>query len=245
MKFGGSSLSNEDDLCGVARSVAARRDDLVVVVSARGGGTDNLVRTMRRIAEEPPADALDALLTTGEQQSAALMAAAITAAGRPAEVVPAWLLFETDGVFGDAEILRVDLAPLRHRLNRGVVPVIGGFTGRAPDGRLCTLGRGGSDYTAVALGAALSADVELHKGDTDGVYDADPNSDPAAQRFDVLSHEDAFALAAEGARVLHDKAARLALRKRVPILVRSTFGDGPGTRIVASDDAPAELAERA
>lgn len=233
-KFGGSSLTCEEDFRRIAQSLVSQEEEIVVVVSARGGSTDGLIKQMNELAEEPPVDALDALLTTGEQQSAALMAAAITEAGRPAEVVPPWLIFETDGAFGDGEIRRVDVRPIRERLDRSVICVVGGFTGRAPDGRLCTLGRGGSDYSAVAIGAALRVEVELHKADTDGIYTVDPNENPAAERFDVLTHEEAFSLAAEGAKVLHDKAAQLALEKLVPIWVRSTFGNGEGTRIVAT-----------
>ncbi|MGZ0174873.1 MAG: amino acid kinase family protein, partial [Planctomycetales bacterium] len=117
------------------------------------------------------------------------------------------------------------------------VPVVGGFTGRAPDGRLCTLGRGGSDYTAVALGAALGASVELCKADTDGVYDCDPNSNSDAERFDTMTYDEAFSLASEGAKVLHDKAARSAREGEVELTVRHTFDDGPGTRIGPVADA--------
>lgn len=234
MKFGGTSLASSDDFHAIAESIAQRSEECVVVVSAQAGMTDDLIARMQEIADRPAVHALDALLVTGEQQSAALMAAALTAAGCRAEVVPPWLVFETDGDFGDASIDEVDATPIRERLQNGIVPVIGGFTGRAPDGRLCTLGRGGSDYTAVAIGAAIGAGVELHKADTDGIYDRDPNRHAEAVRYEVLTHEEAFSLAAHGAKVLHDKAARLALEGEVELLVRNTFSDEGGTRIVAA-----------
>jgi aspartate kinase len=237
LKFGGTSLASHEDFHKIAARLKERGQDIVVVVSAQAGMTDRLLKKMFDLAEQPPAHAIDALLTTGEQQSAALMAAALTVAGRRAEVVPPWHIFETNGDFGDAEIDAVDVAPIHERLRNGIVPVVGGFTGRAPDGRLCTLGRGGSDYTAVALGAALGASVELCKADTDGVYDCDPNSNSDAERFDTMTYDEAFSLASEGAKVLHDKAARSAREGEVELTVRHTFDDGPGTRIGPVADA--------
>lgn len=237
LKFGGTSLASHEDFHRIAAGLADREEDIVIVVSAQAGMTDQLLSKMRDLTEQPPVHAVDALLTTGEQQSAALMAAALTVTGRRAEVVPPWHIFETNGDFGDADIDAVDIAPIRERLRNSIVPVVGGFTGRAPDGRLCTLGRGGSDYTAVALGAALGAPVELCKADTDGVYDCDPNTHADARRFDCLSYDEAFDLAAHGARVLHDKAAAAARDGQVELTVRHTFGDRPGTRIVPSLEA--------
>jgi aspartate kinase len=238
VKFGGTSLASLPDFHAIAANLCEREEQLVVVVSAQAGVTDGLMETMKALTRRPPVHALDALLCTGEQQSAAMMAAALTASGRRAEVVPPWLLFETDGDFGNAEIGEWDMAPVHERLRNHIVPVVAGFTGRAPDGRLCTLGRGGSDYTAVVLGAALDARVELHKAGTDGVYDRDPNLDAAARRFDTLTHAEAFSLAADGAKVLHDKAAKLAMDRRVSIWVRGTLALGPGTRVVPVDDQP-------
>jgi aspartate kinase len=232
LKFGGTSLSSARDFHRIAERLAGRDAEIVVVVSAQAGETDALTNMMNDLTDQPPVHAMDALLTTGEQRSAALMAAALTAAGRRAEVVPPWQIFSTNGDFGDADIDDVDLTVVEERLRNGIVPVVGGFTGRAPDGRLCTLGRGGSDYTAVALGAHLKAEVELCKADTDGVYDCDPNTNEHAVRFEQMTHEEAFELAAEGAKVLHDKAARMARDGAVPIWVRNTFCDGTGTRIV-------------
>lgn len=241
LKFGGTSLASHEDFHRIAARLKRRDEDIVVVVSAQAGMTNQLLEKMQDLTDRPPVHAMDALLTTGEQQSAALMAAALTVEGRRAEVVPPWQVFETNGDFGDADIDSVDVDPVHERLRNGIVPVVGGFTGRAPDGRLCTLGRGGSDYTAVALGAALKAPVELCKADTDGIYDCDPNANANAERFDSMTHDEAFSLASEGARVLHDKAARVARDGEVELTVRHTFNDGPGTRIVASKTRSAAL----
>jgi len=242
VKFGGTSLSCATDFHTIAQRITERDDeDIVVVVSAQAGMTDQLTAAMRDLAERPPVHAMDALLATGEQQSAALMAAALTAAGRRAEVVPPWQIFETNGDFGDADIDEVQIEPVEERLRNRIIPVIGGFTGRAPDGRLCTLGRGGSDYTAVALGAVLDARVELCKADTDGIYDCDPNANASATRFESLTHEEAFEIAADGAKVLHDKAARVARDGNVRLWVRNTFADGPGTRIEPDAAAAVEV----
>ena len=231
IKFGGTSLVSLSSFQSIAANLRERDGKFVIVVSAQAGVTNTLIETMSGMSERPPVHALDALVCTGEQQSAAIMAAALSAAGRRAEVVPPWLLFGTDGDFGDAEIDEIDTTAIGERLRNNIIPVVAGFTGRAPDGRLCTLGRGGSDYTAVALGSALGARVELHKADTDGIYDCDPNVNAAAQRYDRMTHAEAFSLAADGAKVLHDKAAKLAMEKRVSIWVRGTLQPGPGTRI--------------
>jgi aspartate kinase len=233
-KFGGTGVDSADKRGRIGRRVAAAADlELVLVVSAAAGETDRL---LREIAGDPgvPQDVIDAFVATGEMRSAAHVAAAVHSAGRPAEVVPATHLLECDGTFGDAAVVRADVSPLLDRLRRGVVPVVGGFFGRNPDGRTCLLGRGGSDYSAVLLGAALGCEVVLHKADCDGVYDADPNGRPGARRFDRLTHEQAAALSRGGAKVLNAKAARAALRHGVPVVVRPAFHDGPGTRIASA-----------
>ena len=169
----------------------------------------------------------------GELHAAALLAAAVTDAGRPAEVVPPWLVIRTDAAFGDATIQAVLTGPLLERLARKVIPVVPGFIGATADGRLTTLGRGGSDYTAVAIGSALAARrVELYKAEVDGVYDANPHTHRCARCFDSLTHEEALRLARAGAKVIQEKAAELASRFRLPVVVRPTFGHGKGTEIV-------------
>jgi aspartate kinase len=235
LKFGGASVANNERLQHVADHLAARGEEpLVVVVSAQQGHTDELIATMDSLTPTAPADALDALKAVGELHSAALLAAAVTDAGCRAEVIMPWQVIRTDAVFGDANILSVYTPPLLDRLKRGIVPIVPGFIGVTSDGRLTTLGRGGSDYTAVALAVALLARrVELCKGEVDGVYDADPHTHPEARRFDSLTHDEAVRMARGGAKVLQGKAAELAQRWQIPILVRSTFGTGRGTAIVA------------
>lgn len=236
LKFGGASVADNDRLHRVAGLIAARgAESLVIVVSAQQGHTDELIATMHELTSAPPPDALDALKAVGELHSAALLAAAVTAAGCRAEVVLPWQVIRTDALFGDANIQSVYTPPLLDLLKRGIVPIVPGFVGVTSDGRLTTLGRGGSDYTAVALAVALLARrVELCKAEVDGVYDADPHTHPNAQRFELLTHEEAVRLSRGGAKVLQGKAAELAQRWQIPILVRSTFGPGRGTAIVAN-----------
>jgi aspartate kinase len=244
MKFGGASVADLEHLNRVARTIAGTDSGpVVVVVSARQGRTDELIAEMALLAPEAPAAALDALKAVGELHSAALLAAALTQTGRPAEVVPPWQVILTDATFGDAAIRAVKVRPIRDLLARGEVPVVPGFIGATGQGRLTTLGRGGSDYTAVALGAALGARrVELHKAEVDGVYDADPHAHPGARRYETLSHEEALRLARAGAKVLQHKAAELALRFQVPVIVRATFGHGPGTAIGVPGRTPQAVA---
>jgi aspartate kinase len=242
MKFGGASIATSDALRRVAAIIARANtcERVVAVVSAQQGQTDALMADMMGLVAEPDLAALDVLLATGELQGAAKLAAAICDLGLAAEVVPPWLVLVTDYRFGDAVITRVDTGPILERLARGILPVLPGFLAATADGRMTTLGRGGSDYTAVAIGAALGARrVELCKADTDGIYDRDPKEHASARRFDRLSHDEAVELACAGAKVLQEKAAVLALRHRVPIYVRSTFevAEKPGTWIgLAADD---------
>jgi len=236
-KLGGTSLDTAEKRAQIGERVVADHDrELVVVVSAAAGVTDRLLREAS--VQGVTQDVIDAYVATGEMQSAALVAGAIRASGRPAEVVLPTSMLLCNDRFGDADVLRVEAAPVLDRIERGVVPVVPGFFGSSPDGRICLLGRGGSDYTAVLLGAALRWRVVLLKNDVDGVYTADPNRDRTATRYERLTHAEALGLSSRGAKVLNGKAAAVALSERVTLVVRSTFGQGPGTLIVA-DDAPA------
>jgi aspartate kinase len=232
-KYGGACFADRECLVRVARQLLAPGDlPAVIVVSARQGVTDQLSGQAKELGSVPSPAARDLLLATGELQSAALLVAAVTQLGGRAEVVPPWTVFRTDAEFGNATIREVKVEPVRHRLERGVVPVVPGFIGATRDGRLTTLGRGGSDYSAVALGMALhAARVELCKAEVDGVYDADPHTHDGARRFDTLTHAEALRLSRSGAKVLQDKAAALAWRWAVPVLVRPAFAQGRGTTI--------------
>ncbi len=235
-KFGGASVTGTAQIKAVARQLAQRAaagQKLVAVVSAEKSHTDRLAAEMEAMSSVPADAARDFLLATGEMRTAALLAAALVEAGTPAQAVAPWTVFQTNGVFGDATIDYVRLTELRSLLARGVLPVVPGFIGACPAGNITTLGRGGSDYSAVALGVALRAErVELCKAECDGIYDADPNRNASARRFAVLSHDEAVELAANGAKVLNLKAALLAQLHRLPIWVLPTFQDGEGTKIL-------------
>ena len=237
MKFGGACFASPERTRRVAERIAHHGALAVVVVSARQGVTDHLLDQMRQVADPRGTQARDMLLATGEMQSAALLAAELLMAGHAAEVIAPWLVFRTDAVHGNATIRDVHTEAVLACLDRGAIPVVPGFIGAADDGSVTTLGRGGSDYSAVALGVALgAARVDLFKAEVDGVYDADPHTTPDARRFGTLSHSQALALATDGARVLQDKAAALALHTKIGLCVRAAFHDGPGTQIRHAPD---------
>jgi aspartate kinase len=232
-KFGGTSVDDAEKRHAIGEKVAqASHLDVVVVVSAAAGVTEALHREIGSLAEIPQ-HLIDSYVATGEMMSAPLVAAAIHAAGRPAAVVPATQLFSCDNRFGDGTVQAVKTAPILRLLRQRVVPVVGGFFGLSADGRLITLGRGGSDYSAVLLAAALACDLCLFKASCDGVYDADPNRVAVARRYESLNHDQAFDLAANGAKVLQAKACDLARAQKVTIRVRPAFAEGFGTVIKA------------
>jgi aspartate kinase len=234
-KFGGACLTSKQRLFRVARKLLASRRPTVAVVSARQGATDRLLGQMHGLGGTGPSPALDLLLATGELQSAALLAAAVSQLGGKAMVAPPWLVFQTDGVWGDATIRKVDVRLVRQYMKQGMIPIVPGFLGGAADGAITTLGRGGSDYSAVALGVALGARrVELYKAEVDGVYDADPHTHQGAKRFEDLTHAEALRLAQAGAKVLQAKAAALACNAGIRVVVRPAFARGRGTVIHAA-----------
>ena len=232
-KYGGACFADRDGVLKVARQVLAGGEPpAVIVVSARLGVTDQLSGLAQELGAAPAHAARDLLLATGELQSAALLAAAVAQLGGRAEVVPPWSVFETTPEFGNATIEKVEVEPVLRCLGRGVVPIVPGFIGGTRDGRVTTLGRGGSDYSAVALGVALNAArVELCKAEVDGVYDADPHTHGHARRFDTLTYAEALRLSRSGAKVLQEKAAALAGRWAIPVLVRPAFAERRGTLI--------------
>lgn len=233
-KFGGTSVDDAEKRCAISEKIVeANHLDLVVVVSAAAGVTDALHREIASLAEVPQ-HLVDSYVATGEMMSAPMVAAAIHAAGRSAAVVPATQLFSCDNRFGDGTVQAVHTAPILRLLQQRIVPVVGGFFGLSADGRLITLGRGGSDYSAVLLAAALGCDVCLFKANCDGIYDADPNWVAAARRYESLTHDEACDLAASGAKVLQAKASDLARAQKVTIRVRPAFAEGCGTVIKAS-----------
>lgn len=234
-KFGGSSLATAEHVRRVAARVAADRAAgrrPVVVVSAMGDTTDDLLQLLHGLNARPPAREVDMLLATGEQASTALLASALWAAGCPAVSLTGWQAgVRTDRVHRKAQISAVDPGRVLSGVEAGFVVVVAGFQGLSPDGEVTTLGRGGSDTTAVALAAALgAAECEIYS-DVDGVYTADPRVVPAARRIPAISYEEMMEMAHLGAQVLQIRSVECALVNGVEIVARSTFTSGPGTRI--------------
>ncbi len=234
-KFGGSSLADLPRLrraANIAAEARRRGNDLVLVVSAAGDSTDELLAAACRILPHPPLRELDALLATGEQRSAALMAMMLSALGQPARSFSGPQAgIRTDGRFGEAAILSVDPEKLRRSLAAGEIAVTAGFQGLGPEGDLTTLGRGGSDTTAVALAAALEAErCEIYT-DVDGVYTADPRLIPDARLLPEIDARDMLCLAEAGSQVLHPGSVRLAMEKDLPLRLLSSFRAGPGSLV--------------
>lgn len=234
-KYGGSSLADEERLRHVAELCRRARvgAELVVVVSAMGGTTDSLTGRALELSREPSARELDALVTTGEQQAAALLVMSMEALGLPAVSLTGWQAgVLTDSRYGDGEILLVDPRRIQKELSRGRVPVVTGFQGVCAAGDVTSLGRGGSDTTAVALSAALEADgCEIYT-DVDGIYTADPRVLPEARRLAAIDTRDMLTLARAGSKVLHPKSAELALAGNVPLRLLSSFELGDGTEVM-------------
>ena len=243
-KFGGSSLADAEKLlhaAHIAKRAYEAGYDVIVVVSAQGKTTDALLARAHELTQFPPARELDALLATGEQASAALFATALESLGVPAVSLCAWQLpIHTDGRHGDAQICAVGCERVRAELDRRRVVVAAGFQGLDAGRDITTLGRGGSDTTAVALAAAFGAALCRIYTDVDGVYTADPSLCPDARRLPEIGYAQMQLLAENGAKVLHDRSAALAALHRVPLEVRSCADGSVGTRI--GDAAPLPLA---
>ena len=239
-KFGGTSVGAPERIRAMADKARTARDNgdqVVVVVSAMGGETDRLADLCRQSGGDDPRET-DAVLASGEQISAGLMALSLQAAGTPARsFTGAAAGIQTDGAHGRARIANIDPAPLRRALADGVVPVVAGFQGRDPDGGIATLGRGGSDTTAVALAAALGADECRIYTDVDGVYTADPRVCDRARRLDEVTFEEMLELASLGAKVLQIRAVECAGNNRVPLRVLSSLdADARGTLVTYKED---------
>jgi aspartate kinase len=238
-KYGGTSVGSVARIHAVAAQVhalAQAGNRVAVVVSAMGDSTDRLIELAREVCPQPDAREMDALLATGEMVSTALLAMALRRSGCPARSWNALQLpLETTGVPGRARIERVGCARLALDLAAGVVPVVAGFQGRAPNGDVTTIGRGGSDTTAVALAVALKADECQILTDVDGVYTTDPRMVPEARLLPSVSFEEMLELAGQGSRVLHLRAVEFAARHGMKLRVLSSFQPGPGTLIREED----------
>ncbi len=234
-KYGGSSVASAERIQSVAGRIARRveaGDRLVVVVSAMGDTTDELLALAGQMTDEPEERELDLLLSTGEIVSSTLLAMALKHVGRPAVALSgAQAGIGTDKRYGRARILKVDPHRVEAALKRGNVVIVAGFQGTTEELDITTLGRGGSDTTAVALAAGLKADrCEIYT-DVDGIYTADPRIETRASKLEAISYDEMLEMASYGARVVHPRAVELGAVFKVPILVASSFAEAPGTLI--------------
>jgi aspartate kinase len=251
MKFGGTSVADLDRIRNVARHVKREVEaghQVSVVVSAMAGKTNELVALCEEISPLHDAREYDVVVASGEQVTSGLLALTLQEMGIPARSWQGWQVpVKTDGMHAAARILDIPPDNLVETLERGMVNVIAGFQGIGPDGRITTLGRGGSDTSAVAVAAALGARCDIYT-DVDGVYTTDPRIDPKARRIERISYEEMLELASLGAKVLQTRSVELAMVHRVPLRVRSSFDDpdspfqvtedgrGPGTLVCEEDE---------
>ncbi len=244
-KFGGTSVADSQKILAAARKAIRAQQEgnqVVMVVSAMGKNTDVLVDLAHEISDRPPAREMDMLLSTGEQVSVALMAMAIDSLGHKAvSLTGAQIGIRTDSTHTKARIQSISTDRLRRHLDAGMIVIAAGFQGIDEDLNITTLGRGGSDTTAVALAAVLNADTCEIYTDVDGVYSTDPRLVPEARRMSHVSYDEMLELASLGAGVMHSRSIEFAKKFSVPIHVRSSFTDIPGSMIVAVS----ESAERA
>ncbi|MBK9138185.1 MAG: aspartate kinase [Verrucomicrobia bacterium] len=232
-KYGGTSVGNPERIKNVAARVAQYRergDRLVVVVSAMSGVTDNLIKLARAIMPLPSEREMDMLLATGEQTTIALTAMALHALGIPAEsLTGAQAGIVTDGVHTKAKIQNITPKKVHALLDGGHVVIVAGFQGQTAEGQITTLGRGGSDLTAIALAAALKADLCQIYTDVDGVFTADPRIVPDARKLDEIAYDELLELAGTGAKVMQLRSVEFAKKFGVIFEVRSSLNDNPGT----------------
>jgi aspartate kinase len=234
-KFGGTSVSSVERIRHVAEIVAKTKAfgyQCVVVVSAMGPSTDELIHLAYQMSNKPSAREMDMLLTAGEQMSMALLTMALQAKDLKARSLTGWQAgIQTDQIHGKARVQQIDITSISTCLERDEIVVVAGFQGVTADGQITTLGRGGSDTSAVTLAAALSAELCEIYTDVAGVYTADPCVIPLARKIDEISYEEMLELAHLGAGVLHPRAIECALIHQVHLIVRSSFVDEPGTWI--------------
>jgi aspartate kinase len=232
-KYGGTSVGNTDRIKNVARRVAEYRshgDRVVVVVSAMSGVTDGLIKLAKDIAPLPSEREMDMLLATGEQQTIALTAIALHTLDVPAvSMTGAQAGIVTDGVHTKAKIHNITPKQVHEKLDAGNVVIVAGFQGETPEGQITTLGRGGSDLTAIALAAALKADLCQIYTDVDGVYTADPRIVKDAKKLEEISYDEMLELASLGAKVMQSRSVEFAKKFGVVFEVRSSLNDNPGT----------------
>ena len=232
-KYGGTSVGDVDRIKNVARRVKNGVDaghKMVVIVSARGGVTNELIARAKAITPQPDEREMDVLMTVGEQETIALTTMALHALGVPAvSRTGPRAGFETDGNHMRARVQAITGGDIHKQLDSGKVVVVAGFQGLSPDGEVTTMGRGGSDLSAIALAQGLGADLCRINTDVDGVYTADPRIVPDARKLDEIHYEEMLELASSGSKVMQSRAVEFASKFNVPFEVRSSFNDNPGT----------------
>jgi aspartate kinase len=236
-KYGGTSVGDIEKIKGVAARVIEnyrQGNQMVVVLSAMAGQTDGLIKLARQIALDPDPRELDVLMATGEQVSVALFVMAVKSMGYDASSLLGFqVAIHTDHLYGKARIHDIETERIRKELDQNKIVTVAGFQGLDDDGNITTLGRGGSDTTAVALAAALKADVCEIYTDVNGIYTTDPHICPKARKLDALSYDEMLEMASLGAKVLEIRSVAFAKKFNVPIHVRSTFTSERGTMVIA------------
>ena len=233
-KFGGTSVGSEERIASVAKIVqkASLENSIVVVVSAMSGETNRLINLAKSFGDNPSKREFDALISTGEKVSAALLAMALQQIGVPAKSFSAsQISMKTTNTYSKARILEVDGNKIQDTLDAGVVPIITGFQGITESGDVTTLGRGGSDTTAVAIAAQMKAERCDIYTDVDGIYTTDPRIVPKAKKLDTITMEEMLEMAGQGAKVIQIRAVEFANKYKVPVRVLSSFESGNGTLI--------------
>ncbi|MDB6071870.1 MAG: aspartate kinase, partial [Verrucomicrobiales bacterium] len=234
-KYGGTSVGNPERIRRVAARVLETQragNRVVVVVSAMSGVTDSLLKLARDVSDDPTERELDVLLATGEQTTIALAAMAINAlGGKAASLTGAQAGIVTDGVHTKARITTITPDEVHRLLDDGNIVIVAGFQGEAADGRITTLGRGGSDLTAIALAAAIKADLCQIFTDVDGVYTCDPRIVPDARKIPVISYEEMLEMASSGSKVMQSRSVEFANKFGVPFEVRNSMNNNPGTLV--------------
>lgn len=236
-KFGGTSVGSIEKIRNVAKRVIENHkqgNKMVVVLSAMAGQTDGLIRLAREMTDDPDPRELDVLMSTGEQASVALFAMAVKAMGYDAcSLLGFQVGIHTDHLYGKARIHEIDTGRILKELEKNRITAVAGFQGLDTQGNITTLGRGGSDTTAVALAAAIKADICEIFTDVDGVYTTDPNICPKARKMEFISYDEMLEMASLGAKVLEIRSVEFAKKFNVPVHVRSTFSQERGTMVVA------------
>jgi len=245
MKFGGTSVADLDRIRNVARLVKKQRDagdDVAVVVSAMSGTTNHLVKLCNDLNPLHDTAEYDAVVATGEQVTTGLLAIALQSLGTPARSWQGWQIpILSDDAHGKARVDQIDGQKLLAAMARGETPIIAGFQGVTADGRVTTLGRGGSDLSAVAIAAAIKADRCDIYTDVDGIYTTDPRVVPRARKLEKISFEEMLELASVGAKVLQTRSVEMAMKHGVRIQVLSSFADKPGSLVVGEDEIVEKL----